>query len=105
MVDIVANHMAPTQDFSQLKPFNSGEHYHNYCDINWDDQNSIENCWLSGLADLNQDNQWVNDQLLGWIKGLTEKYDIDGYRVDTERHVKKSFWQPFNEAGGAFMIG
>ena len=41
MVDIVANHMAPTQDFSGINPFNSPDHYHNYCDINWDDQNSI----------------------------------------------------------------
>lgn len=61
MLDVVANHMGPSNDFSKFSPFNSADHYHPQCDINWDDQNSIEQCWLAGLADLNQSNDWVRD--------------------------------------------
>ena len=53
MVDVVANHVAPVDmDFSQINPFNSADHYHNKCDINWSDQNSVEYCRLANLPDL-----------------------------------------------------
>ncbi len=54
MVDVVANHSAPIgDDFNQLYPLNKAEHYHSDCDINWNDQWSVENCRLAGLPDLN----------------------------------------------------
>lgn len=60
MVDVVANHVAPIgDDFSQIYPMNQSEHYHSDCDINWNNQNSVENCRLAGLPDLNQSNSWV----------------------------------------------
>jgi hypothetical protein len=35
MVDVVANHVAPVgTDYSGINPFNSKDHYHEYCDIN-----------------------------------------------------------------------
>jgi len=38
MVDVVANHMGPVgTDYSQMSPFNSADHYHDYCIINQDD--------------------------------------------------------------------
>ena len=53
MVDVVANHVAPIgDDFSQIYPLNQSSHYHSDCDINWNDQNSVENCRLAGLPDL-----------------------------------------------------
>lgn len=105
MVDVVGNHMAPTNDFSQLKPFNSQDHYHSQCDINFNDQNSIEQCWLAGLADLNQENDWVAQQLYDWAAWLQSEYGFDGFRLDTERHVRKSFWREFNDKAGAYMVG
>ena len=65
MVDVVANHAgaAVTKDLSNvgmISPFNSAESYHGYCDItNWDDEGNVENCWLAGLPDLKQEDQWV----------------------------------------------
>jgi alpha-amylase len=60
MVDVVANHMGNTdQKYTANAPFNSPDHYHDYCIISDNDfatknQNRIENCRLAGLADLKQ---------------------------------------------------
>lgn len=44
MVDVVGNHVGPIgSDFSKINPFNSNEHYHDYCDINQDD--FLHNQW------------------------------------------------------------
>ena len=83
MVDVVANHMGPVRDFSDVVPFDKPEYYHPYCDIDFNNQTSIENCWLSTLSDLDQRNEFVNDYLKKWIKDLVDTYDIDGFRVDT----------------------
>ena len=71
MVDVVGNHVGPVDtDYSKITPFNSAEHYHDYCDINdWDNQWHVENCHLSGLHDLKQENDWVTQKLLEWISG------------------------------------
>jgi len=54
MVDVVGNHVGPVgNDFSQISPFNSGDHYHSNCDIqDWNNQWQVENCRLAGLPDL-----------------------------------------------------
>ena len=107
MVDVVANHVGPVgTDYSRINPFNLAEHYHDYCDINnWDDQWQIENCRLSGLPDLKQENEWVTQKLLEWISDLVKKYNIDGLRVDTIMEVPKWFWDSFRNSAGVFQIG
>jgi glycosidase len=30
---------------------------------------------------------------------------VDGFRVDTVKHVQMNFWRPFNDAGGVYMVG
>ena len=107
MVDIVANHVAPVgTDYSKITPFNSHEHYHDSCEINnWNDQWQIENCRLSGLPDLNQDNSWVRAKLKEWIHDLVIKYNIDGIRIDTVMEVPKNFWNEFRNYAGVFQIG
>ena len=107
MVDVVANHVGPIgTDYSRITPFNLAEHYHDYCDINdWTDQWQIENCRLSGLPDLKQENDWVTQQLLNWISDLISKYNIDGIRIDTIMEVPKWFWDKFRSSAGVFQIG
>ena len=107
MVDVVANHVGPIgTDYSRINPFNLAEHYHDYCDINnWDDQWQIENCRLSGLPDLKQENEWVTQTLLNWISDLVKKYNIDGLRIDTIMEVPKWFWDSFRNSAGVFQIG
>ena len=65
MVDVVANHMGNLdENFTENVPFNSKEHFHDFCEISGDDfqkknQERIENCRLARLADLKQENEYV----------------------------------------------
>jgi len=103
MVDVVANHCGPIgDDFGQLYPFNVADDFHGDCDINWNDQNSVENCRLSGLPDLNQDNSYVRQYLKDWVKGIVTEYGFDGIRIDTIPEVPKDFWSEYGEASGVF---
>lgn len=83
MVDVVLNHNgwpgeASTVDYSQFNPFNSAEYYHEPCEINYDDQGSVEDCWLSvaanALPDLKTEDPGVAEKYNTWIKELVEKY-------------------------------
>ena len=107
MLDVVANHVALVgNDFSQINPFNSPEHYHDPCTItDWANYVMVENCRLADLPDLKHENNWVSDELLRWIKYMVERYHLDGLRVDTVPEVPKWFWKKFNKACGIFQIG
>ena len=106
MVDVVANHSGPIgDDFSQIYPLNKAEHYHSDCDINWNDQNSVENCRLAGLPDLNQQNDYVRGYLKDWVKGIVQEYGFDGIRIDTIPEVPKDFWADYGAASGVFQMG
>ena len=107
MVDVVANHAGPVgTDFGQINPFNSADHYHDWCDINdWNNQWEVENCRLCGLPDLKQENDWVTQKLCDWISDLVQKYNLDGIRIDTIMEVPKWFWDKFRASAGVFQIG
>jgi alpha-amylase len=107
MLDVVANHVALVgNDFSQINPFNSPEHYHEPCTItDWSNYVMVENCRLADLPDLKHENNYVSDELLRWIKHMVTKYNLDGLRVDTVPEVPKWFWKKFNKECGVFQIG
>jgi len=110
MVDVVANHVGPVKsDYKSIYPFNKAEHYHDYCEIrdqDWDNnQWRVENCRLSRLPDLKQENQWVADTLCNWVRDLMQKYNFDGVRVDTVHLVPKGFWSKYKGCVGAFTLG
>ncbi|EGR27831.1 hypothetical protein IMG5_188020 [Ichthyophthirius multifiliis] len=111
MVDVVANHMGNTDlDFSKNIPFNLPEHYHEYCLISDNDfatknMKNIQNCRLSGLADLNTENPFVANYLFQWIKNLIQTYNIDGIRIDTVPEVSPKFWKQYTESAGVFAVG
>ena len=107
MVDVVANHVgAVGNDYSQINPFNSEEHYHVWCGIDdWENQWKIENCRLSSLPDLKQENNWVTEELDYWIYYLVTKYNIDGIRIDTVLEIPKWFWDKFSASSSVFQIG
>ena len=107
MLDVVANHVAPVgTDYSKIIPFNKEEHYHDYCEItDWNNQSIVENCRLSGLPDLKQENEWVANKLIEWVHDVVLKFDFDGIRIDTVPEVPKSFWKKFTQSAGVFQIG
>lgn len=110
MIDVVANHVGPVGlDFGKIAVFNSSEHYHDWCDIQMSDfkhnQWRVENCRLAALPDLKQENPFVKEFLLKWIKDIIKKYDLDGIRIDTIPEVPKWFWKEFTQAAGVFSVG
>ena len=106
ILDAVPNHMAPDVPFSNLIPFNKEEYFHDTCDISQDgDQEQKEKCRLYGLPDLNQENDFVKNKLLEWIKNTVEEYDFDGVRYADVPFVPKWFWKEFSEAANTFNFG
>ncbi|GGB59007.1 alpha-amylase family glycosyl hydrolase [Fictibacillus barbaricus] len=63
---------------------------------NWDDQQNVENGWLAGLPDLNTENNETRNYLLDVAEYWINETDIDGYRLDTVKHVPKDFWNQFS---------
>jgi len=65
---------------------------------NWNDEKQLERGWLFGLPDLNLDKpevtQFFIDNALWWIR----ETGIDGMRLDTVKHVPRSFWTTWNHA-------
>lgn len=55
----------------------------------WGNQLKVENCSLNGLPDLKQENNFVIQKLVEWIKDLIKKYNIDGIRIYTIMEVPK----------------
>ncbi|KAI9831415.1 MAG: hypothetical protein M1826_003588 [Phylliscum demangeonii] len=115
MVDVVANHFGfsgpgNAVDYSQLHPFNCPDAFHSYCPItDYNNQSSVENCWLGdsvvSLPDVKTDDSRVASILQTWISQLVSNYSVDGLRIDTVKHVPKSFWPSFTAAAGVFSIG
>lgn len=105
MLDVVANHSTyyADADFGNINPLNKPEYYHSKCYINnWNNQTEVENCWLAGLADLDQSNTYVRQYLKDWVKNTVTKYDFDGIRIDTIPEVPKDFWSEYTAAAGVF---
>lgn len=93
MVDIVINHLASNNtpdsvDYSLFPaPFNSPSSFHPACNINYDNQSSIESCWLvtstPSLPDVNTEDAVVFDAMVNSVVDLVETYNFDGIRLDT----------------------
>lgn len=110
MMDIVANHVGPVGlNYSAIKPFDSPSHYHEPCDIEETDfennQWRMENCRLAGLPDLNQENPFVREYLLKWVKDVVKRYELDGLRIDTAPHTPREFWSEYTRSARVFTIG
>ena len=65
----------------------------------------METCWLSGLPDLDQSNDYVRSYLKTWISTVVSHFDFDGIRIDTIPHIEKPFWSEYGEAAGVFQMG
>lgn len=107
MLDVVANHVGPVgEDFSRITYFNKAEHYHDTCQItDWNNQDMVENCRLSDLPDLKQENSYVADKLKSWVKNIVTEYNFDGIRIDTIPEVPKWFWKEFAASANTFQLG
>lgn len=106
MLDVVANHMGDG-DISTFRPepLNQPSSYHPDCDINYDNQDSIEDCRIAGLPDLDTENPAVASVLNDWVQHMVLEYGFDGLRIDTVKHVAKEFWPDFAFGSGVYTVG
>ncbi len=94
-LDFVVNHVGPNHEW--LNDSSKKEWFHENKSIsNWNDQHEVETGWLYDLPDLNQENPEVSKYLLDASKWWIQETDIDGYRLDTVKHVPKAFWTDFS---------
>ena len=116
MVDVAPNHMG-SGPISKIKyeeyvPWNNAQYFHPpRLGITYEppNQTQIEQYWIGvdqvALPDLNTELPEVYDTLSRWIRQLVKQYAIDGLRLDTVKHIRKSFWPKFCKASGVFGLG
>ena len=96
LMDYVVNHISPDSQMLKEKPvdwFNPKSEI-----ANWNNQEEIEQGWIFGLPDLNQDKPEVESFLIENALWWIDETGIDGMRLDTVRHVPKTFWNEFANA-------
>ena len=69
-------------------------HYHNRGDSNWVGESSLYGDFV-GLDDLATEHPRVVQGMIEIYASWIERFGIDGYRIDTARHVNPEFWQAF----------
>ncbi|TLS21861.1 uncharacterized protein PpBr36_09545 [Pyricularia pennisetigena] len=106
MVDVVANHMGPGNiSDNRPVPLNQASSYHSNCTIDSSNQTIVENCRVANLPDINTQSSGIRTLLNTWVSWLVKEYSFDGVRIDTVKHVEKSFWPGFVSSIGAYAIG
>ncbi|WP_191562350.1 alpha-amylase family glycosyl hydrolase [Metabacillus idriensis] len=96
VLDFVVNHTGYQHPW--LQDPEKKDWFHEKKDIaNWQNQEEVENGWLFGLPDLNTENPETRAFLMDAAKWWITETDIDGYRLDTVRHVPKDFWEEFSK--------
>ena len=106
MVDVVANHMgAGPVSSNKPSPLDRESSYHASCGIDYANQSSVEQCWLSNLPDIYTEKDEIRNLYQIWIKWLITEFSFDGIRIDTVKHVEKDFWPGFIDAAGVYAIG
>ncbi len=69
-------------------------YYHNRGETTWTGESSI-NGDFAGLDDLFTEHPVVVEGMIGIFQDWITKYRIDGFRIDTVKHVNPEFWQAF----------
>lgn len=102
LIDFVANNVAESHEW--VKDPSKQDWFHKKS------QQELENAWVDGLPDLNQDNPEVREYLIDAAKWWINKTDIDGYSLPQVNYVPVSFWQEFSaevkkEKADFFLVG
>ncbi|KAF2168578.1 glycoside hydrolase family 13 protein [Zasmidium cellare ATCC 36951] len=114
MVDIVTNHFAQANTRANFNasavgaPFNNVSMYHTPCDIDYNNQTSIEQCWqgdnIVALADVRTEDSNVQALWNSWIPQLVSNYTIDGLRIDSAKHVTPSSLSALQSAANGMHV-
>ncbi|MHC4996867.1 MAG: alpha-amylase family glycosyl hydrolase, partial [Planctomycetota bacterium] len=69
-------------------------YYHNRGNSTFSGENSLYGDFF-GLDDLWTEHPVVQDGMIQVFKDMVTDYDIDGFRIDTVKHVNDEFWEAF----------
>jgi glycosidase len=73
---------------------NDPKYYHSRGNTTFSNESSTMGDFV-GLDDLMTENPRVVSGMIDIFGGWIDKYGVDGFRVDTARHVNPEFWQAF----------
>ena len=109
IIDFVANNTAATHTWVN-DPGKQAWFHQKKEIVDWKNQKEVENGWVDGLPDLNQDNPEVKKYLIDAAIWWIDKTDIDGYSLPEVNYVPLSFWSDFaatvkREKKDFFLIG
>lgn len=76
---------------------NDVRYYHNRGDSNWVGESALYGDF-SGLDDLFTEDPRVLEGMIEIYGEWIDKFKVDGFRIDTARHVAPEFWRPFVKA-------
>ncbi|MCX7921949.1 MAG: alpha-amylase family glycosyl hydrolase [Clostridia bacterium] len=94
VLDIVVNHVSSMHPFVGEPKYEKW--FHDKGNIsNYNDQTEVEEGKIAALPDFNQDNPEVSKYLIDMAKWWIKETNIDGFRLDTVKHVPKRFWTEF----------
>jgi len=87
--DIVVNHTGPLNPLVSEHP----DWFHPKKAIsNWSDEKQVQEGWLYDLPDFDQSNPEVREYILSYSRFWIETTDVDGFRIDTVKHVPRDFF-------------
>ncbi len=106
IADVVFNHMANMPEYQALNfPGISKEDFHPPCPIDYGSRQSVINCWLWGLPDLDQTKETVQKIQKKHLRMLLD-LGIDGFRFDAAKHMSPGIVKMYidyidRESGGS----
>jgi alpha-amylase len=63
------------------------EHFNKFCPLNaWTDEHMMRDCFLVGLTDLDQSNEYVRNKIIAFLDKFID-YGVAGFRVDAAKHM------------------
>ncbi|HEY2422137.1 MAG TPA: alpha-amylase family glycosyl hydrolase [Neobacillus sp.] len=96
LIDFVTNNVSPSH--SWVNDPSKQDWFHKKQDIlDLNNATELENGWVNGLPDLNQENSEVKKYLIDAAKWWIKKTNIDGYSLPEVNNVPISFWSDFSK--------
>ncbi len=95
ILDFVVNHVGTEHPW--VNDPEKADWFHEKQEMNFENEESMNNAWLDGLPDLNTENPEVRAYLTDAAKWWIKETNIDGYQLDAVQHVPQDFWKEFSK--------
>jgi alpha-amylase len=110
IIDFIANSVAPTHPWVNDPKKQNWFHPKQQENVSSTSQQVLENSWIDGQPDLNQENPEVTNYLVNAAKWWIKETNIDGYQLVAANFVPPAFWTTFSKAvksvkNGFYLLG